>query len=232
MPHDGVGPTKNIGITPEDAATDYRRILGSGGETSRTPPSVIEQESELPRWAARAGRLLDRKEWLSPLIEGGQEHDMFLDELSNRVVKITTLGGWGRFPAARRNGTLGMRPATPLEYFDRMALSNQLFGDDVLFHGVIVDRHIPRIVISQKLIIGRKSTVEEIDSVMKSFGFDRIAKGISMFENREKNLAVFDAHDGNFLTGLSGQVFVIDVIPSQVTREIFAGFEKMRQLNG
>ena len=232
----GIGPRENQGIAPEAAAADFRGSMGSGGTPFGQAPSAIEQEIGLRRWAEGCGRLLDGDDWLILARKGGMEHDVWFDDASHRFVKITTIGGWGNTPTFRpRDGKIGLRPATPLEYLDRMALSNAIFGDDVLVHGVVMDRF-PRIVVSQALVVGERPTDEEIDAAMAVLGFSRVVPGSKLFtgEFGGEPLLIADAHGGNFLRleEPAGEVFAIDVIPATMTPDLLAGVENVIRAGG
>ena len=211
-------------LTSEEFLDQVERHLGKR-------PQLLNKKSDSTAGPKVAAGLLGQDEWLGDECDGGMEHTVYLSTEIGRVVKITTIGGWGNMPTFRpRDGKIGLRPATPLEYLDRMALSNAIFGDDVLVHGVVMDRF-PRIVVSQALVVGERPSDEEIDAAMAVLGFFRVVPGSKLFtgEFGGEQLLVADGHGGNFLRleEPAGEVFAIDVIPATLTSELLTGVENV-----
>ncbi len=70
--------------------------------------------------------------------------------------------------------------ATALEYLERLAISNEVFGDDLTLHGVYRDKHgNVNIVTSQSDKAGMPMTAAQIVLAMASHGF--ISLGSSAF---------------------------------------------------
>ena len=75
------------------------------------------------------------------------EHRIRYGPAANRVIKITLPGQYGRCGRLNHSATpdlqpheaLRLGPGTLLEYLDRMALHNELFGDDVRVLGAVKD---------------------------------------------------------------------------------------------
>jgi hypothetical protein len=227
---DGNGPGENQGIAPEAAAADLRgsvrAVRTASGETR--DPGIIDQIFGLTQWGAIAGRFLEAGGWLRPAKNGGMEHELWFNAAQQRYVKITLPGRYGQYPTPRPDGTPGLRPATPLEYLDRLALSNRLFADDWLVEGLVESPAGPRIVTSQPVIVGERPDEAEIDAYMGALGFQRMP-GKSYFLNEESRIAVFDGHEGNFLRGEEGQIFAIDVIPVPLSPALWRSLQAVRR---
>ena len=84
------------------AALDHLRgSLPANGSPSGTP-TLARQKEDLRQWAGRLGLLLTFSQLPSKIVRGGQEHELFHDELTDRYVKVT------------RNGVFGLSPCIEL----------------------------------------------------------------------------------------------------------------------
>lgn len=110
---------------------------------------------------------------------------------------------------------ISLRPATPLEYLDRLALYNELFGDDVEFIGLVRQRGGLSLVISQIFLTGGKPSIPQIASFMSGQGFRKLGD-VNAYYRAEDRLAVFDAHARNFVL-TEGIPVPFDVIPQIVS---------------
>lgn len=148
------------------------------------------------------------------------EHEVVFDHRNQTVIKITLPGFYGntlRF----RDGAIGLGPATPLEYLDRWALSNELFEDESSVLGLVQNAAGPRIAVAQPLAVGQRPEREEISGFMNSLGFARV-RDTNLFFDFNRDLLVGDAHPGNFLRNNDGQIFAIDVLPVKATGKLLA----------
>lgn len=143
------------------------------------------------------------------------EHDLWFEESTQRFIKITQPGGFGRM-AKIENGRIWMRPAPPLVYLRRLSLGNEWFADDWRVVGVLIDRGFIRMVTSQPLVVGERPEQAEVIEYLGKLGFDRVGEEHA-FCHRHRRLAVFDTHRGNFLRGGEGQIFAIDVITMELS---------------
>lgn len=66
-----------------------RGSLPGNGEASG-PPSLAWQKSRLLQWADHLGLLLNSTDLPEKLIRGGQEHELFHDQLTDRYIKVTS----------------------------------------------------------------------------------------------------------------------------------------------
>jgi Serine/Threonine/Tyrosine Kinase found in polyvalent proteins len=149
-----------------------------------------------------------------------------------RVIKITYPAQYGLRMRLMRPPTrlpdqlsdiIGLRPATPLEYLDRLALHNELFGDDMEFLGLVRQRGGLSMVTSQIFLRGEKPAIPQIEAFMAENGFRRL-RGENAYFRAADHLAVFDAHARNFVL-TDGVPVPFDVIPQIVTGRMEALLE-------
>lgn len=163
-------------------------------------------------------------EWLTTARRGGAEHFIQHVSGSDRLIKITYPSQFGLrmrliLPAGvLPNGledAFSLRPATPLEYLNRMALHNELFGRSVEFLGLVRQKGGLSFVISQIFLVGGKPSIPQIASFMSGQGFRRLGDE-NAYYRAEDHLAVFDAHARNFVL-TEGVPVPFDVIPQIVS---------------
>lgn len=202
-------------------ALDFlRRGLSADRGTSGTP-TLARQKTDLCQWAESHGRLLTGDVLPATTIRGGQEHNLFHDEIRDRYLKVTRHGVFGLSPGielalvsssqdARR---FHLWEASPLEYLERLHLQNQLVPGMNALEGVIVEAGAPgdiAIVTSQPRFDLVPVTTAEIDAWFAAQGFAKITD--AAYYRAEDNLGIFDAHDKNLVR--AGDVLVpFDVIP-------------------
>jgi len=217
---------KTRGDSPQAAAREFRSLLGASEGVpgqSGTDPDILEQLGGLEAWAEARGELAGGG-WLTEAQCGGAEHFIQHAAGDERLVKVTYPGEYGLrmrlvLPAGtmpdRLSDAIGLGPATPLQYLDRLALHNDLFGDDVEFLGLVRQRGRLSMVISQIFLRGEKPEIPQIESFMADNGF-RKAGGENVYFRTEDRLAVFDAHARNFVL-TEGVPVPFDVIPQYVS---------------
>jgi hypothetical protein len=195
------------GSHPGTVATDLRRSLGAGGEP---PWGLFLQQEALASWATENGLWIERRSIGLRSESPGVEHEITFDEARQRFIKITQPGSYGHVGSCRW-GKLELVQAKPLEYLDRLAFSDDLFGDGTTVLGAIAHESGLRIVTAQPLIVGTRPSGEDIISWMHSLGF--AAAGQKTYWNAAEGLAIFDAHPGNVLKVPGGRLCPIDIIP-------------------
>ena len=140
-------------------------------------------------------------------IASGQEHFVYLDPSSDRVIKIT------------RNCAYGLSGYAH-EYLNYLLLSNEIFHDDIRVEGVVQindvdhDELFAAIVISQPFIQGERPTEEEITIWFQKYNY--VAVGKHDFTNREEGIHATDAHTGNLIKVESGELVPIDVLLERI----------------
>lgn len=170
---------------------------------------LIREQESLVSWAEGCGKLLCKdlyREWVGACeaIATGQEHIVYLDPPRNRVVKITKPPGYGVTGESHR-------------YLSFLALSNELFFDDIQIEGVVIiydemnEENFAAIIISQPFIYGVRPTEEEIEEWFRQYGFKKIQRH-TYFSEAQK-IRVEDAHIGNLIKVDGGELIPIDVLP-------------------
>lgn len=201
----------------ESALHVLRRCKTADGAHPPGSPGALREnlvrERDTPiDWASGTGLILDGKSYLSRVFGGGAEHDVFLDQSTQRYVKLArrfglTIGTSFRM-GKRTQKYLGVpfvRDATQLEYLERLALVNEVFADDIRLEGVITGES-EAIVTSQSVVHGRSATPDEIIRWMALLGFSAVENVIAgrrdsaSFFRASDGVAAFDAHGENVLT--------------------------------
>jgi hypothetical protein len=124
-------------------------------------------------------------------IGGATEHDVFLAEDGQRVVKVTLPPHFG----AR---------GEVLEYVRNASWANELFGDDIWLVGIVETDGGPAIVTSQPFIPGREPTLAEIVDWFESMGY--VPDGYLKWRHPETGAVIADAHSGNLVMTEEGMV--------------------------
>ena len=210
---------ENAGNLIFEALNYLKGSLSADGGSCR-PPNLARQKEDLHRWASGLGLLLSPSELPSKVFRGGQEHDLFHDEASDRYFKVTRNGIFGLSPgidlqlvsSGKDGRCFHLWEATPLEYFERLHLQNQLVPGLNAFEGIIVQPNDDiAIVTSQPRFDIVKVTSSEIEEWFKRLGFEKIVE--SAYYRSSDNLGVFDAHEKNLVRGDQEVLIPFDVIP-------------------
>lgn len=204
------------GSHPGTAAADLRASLGASGEP---PWGLFLQQEALLAWAGKNQRLISRKDIRLASQSPGIEHEVIFDSARQRFIKITQPGSYGHTGSCRW-GKLELIQAKPLEYFDRLAMVDDLFADGTTILGAITHAAGPRIVTAQPLVVGVRPSREQIIQWLRGPGF--VPVGPKTYWHDGERLALFDAHPGNVLQIPSGQLCPIDIIPVKADREMTA----------
>lgn len=205
------------------AALDFLRGVLRGGGEIHWKADARRQKGCLEEWAKNLGCLLIPESILPRLKRGGQEHDYFLDDETDRCVKVTRNGVFGLSPGielalvpadqdARR---FHLWEATPLEYLERLRLQNLITPGLNRLEGIIVEENDLAICISQPRFELIAVTEDEIDSWFVAQGFQIVTS--AAYYREEDNLGIFDAHDKNVVRSSvdPGTLIPFDVIPVQ-----------------
>lgn len=123
--------------------------------------------------------------------------------------------------------------ALPSEYLARLALSNDLFGDDVRLEGIA--REVGELVVftSQPTIVGEAARPDEIIAFMEKRWLRRIggealghAGALSFYRDLDQ-VAVFDAHPANVLKDDAGRILPIDLIAIRASESLAVQLDKL-----
>ncbi len=200
------------------AALDHLRGSVSSDGTALGTPSGARQKEGLREWARSLGLLLSPSDLPAKVVRGGQEHDLFHDETTDRYFKVTRDGIFGLSPGielalvssnqdARR---FHLWEATPLEYLERLHLQNQLVPGLNHLEGVLDQGDDLAVVTSQPRFDIVAVTQPEIDAWFAAHGFEKVTE--CGYYRAEDNLGIFDAHTKN-LVRFQDDLIPFDVIP-------------------
>lgn len=181
-------------------------------------PSLARQKENLREWARGLGLLLSQSDLPPKVVRGGQEHDVYHDEATDRYFKVTRDGVFGFSPGielalvsssedARR---FHLWEASPIEYLERLLLQNELIPGLNRLEGVIDQGDDLAVVTSQPRFDIVAVTQEEIDAWFVTQGFEKVTA--CGYYRAEDNLGVFDAHTKN-LVRFEDTLIPFDVIP-------------------
>ncbi len=180
-----------------------RRLLADLGRSDGTDVSQrIRQEAEsVVSWARESNRLLDPQRFgrlaaRYPQLGGQSEHTVFHIQSRNRVIKFTLPPNFGAQGEA-------------IDYLNNLEAANQVFGDDILLHGVLETKRGPALVISQPFVTGAVPTSEEVATWFEANGYQ--SKGHNRWENDTTGAEIADAHVGNLIKINDGELVPIDL---------------------
>jgi hypothetical protein len=176
------------------------------------------QIRDLLAWARETGRLIEPATYSALAERGGKEHRVWLDESRQFYFKATYPNRFGFSVIAGPAELPALVAATPLEYFERLLLQNTLFGDQIRLEGIAIEQTGVIVVTSQPNITGQSVTQEEIFEFMRGLWFQLLLglplgnPGALAFYRDLDEIAVFNAHAGNFVKDTNGVVLPIDLI--------------------
>jgi hypothetical protein len=199
--------------SPESALGHLRTSVEAIRGASPRRSEFSLQFEGLVDWATKTNRLDSNAVAPRPADSKGQEHEVWFDDNSKRVLKATYPQSFGNIISEDGVGA-------PAAYLERLALQNEFFGDDVRVERIVNENGKLRVVTSQPYITGKSATDSEIESYFENIGFKPYsAGGKNFFYNPEHNLLAFDAHRGN-LINQDGNIIPIDVGIQKATPEI------------
>lgn len=155
-----------------------------------------------------------------PEREGGREHDLRMNSGSRIWLKFTKPWACG-YAVDVSGATPALFPATPLQYFERLRLQNQYFGDSIRFAGITADPRQRRIMISQPDIVGRPADWSELDDWFLHEGFSKLPRitlgGYDSAAFVGHGIGVFDVRPVNVVVDNNGAFLPIDLIVRRLT---------------
>ena len=208
-------PTLKGDLSPDSSPAETLDSLAKAiqqGSHGAVPPNGWENHAEglqagmVGAWARSNGKLIDRadlgqrvRQWIDDgaQLTSGQEHDVYRDAVSNRVIKVTKEGAYG----AKGLGN----------YVNNIRRSNAQLGDDIQIVGVVENKNSgwPHLIISQPFIKGRSATTAEIQHYMGTHGFYRVSD--VTYYNPSTGEAISDAREANVMQGVDGLTHPFDV---------------------
>lgn len=162
---------------------------------------IAEEAKSVREWAASTGRLIDQDGFSSLAqdcehLAGESEHDLFHVEGTGRVVKATIPPNFGAQGAA-------------MAYLINLANSNAMFGDEIVFHGVLEESEGLAFVISQPYIHGVRPDRQDIATWFISQGYTEV--GHNRWYHDAAGHDIADTHEGNLIKTQAGDLVPIDV---------------------
>ena len=200
----GSNSTKTRGKNRESAKESLRQWLidelgtSDGADVSQR---LRQEAKSMVSWAREKGWLIDPQGFgeitaRHPSLGGQSEHVVFRPENSDRVIKLTippTFGGQN----------------FALSYLSNIDASNRLFGDDIIFHGILETAEGPSMVTSQPFVDGTSPTAKEVASWFEAAGYE--SSGYHRWSNAETKTEIADAHVGNLIKTADGELVPIDL---------------------
>jgi hypothetical protein len=179
----------------------------------------------LETWARETGCWRERLSDFGTFVEGGAGHR--IQRGDDVYLKATHPGRCG-FTVIATPGGPTLTHALPGEYLRRLLASNRIFNDDVRLLGFTKEDGQMVVITAQPTIVG--DGVEPVD--MLAFfeslyfihvpGFTAGYKGAMTFYRDLDQMAVFDAHAGNFLQDRSGLILPIDGVVVECDEQLAA----------
>lgn len=145
-----------------------------------------------------------------------------MDEQSGVVFKSTHPGKFGYFVdvelihprgwKAKPRITAGLVDASPDEYLFRLAMQNELFGDDIRVVGVARFPQGVSVITTQPFYEGERTEQADIDSWFEHRGWRKLPDKAGAFHAAVTDLLVMDALPRNVLTLRDGSRMPFDVV--------------------
>lgn len=206
----------------EDVLQEFGRCLQPNGPYGGFDECCLREESfrRLVLWAKEVGVFYQD---LIPDRNGGREHDVTHDCLTKTWLKFTKPSSAG-FTVDFDDEYPYIINALPQQYFARLLLHNEIFGDNISFVGVSGPEYKPRIITRQLDASGEPTNHNDILTLMTLLGFDRLNldKPVGYLNSMafmSGNVAVFDLHGANVIKTSDDLLIVIDCIPVILNNE-------------
>lgn len=199
---------KHPGVSPGLAL----EFLCSGEKADRAGAGDGGQIGRLRTWCQAQGLRVPKSALELRLVGAGAEHEVYFDEQGQRAWKVTHDYRFGH--GLKEEGVL----ATPMDYLERLQWQNELFGDDIIFHGLLESSAGSRLVSSQSWVTGMPgrpvATQEMIDAFLADFGFARSTRYPDgyIYYSSAMNLVIGDAQPSNVLLDENGVLRPIDLV--------------------
>jgi len=144
-----------------------------------------------------------------PPDDEGNEHQVWYLADRRAVIKATWPDYFGVLVIHRPNEE---PKASPIDYLERWALHNDLFGDDVRFLGALRSSSGLRLLIQQPAIAGTPASDAQIDQFFTSSGWSRfVAGGNVAYFDSNRQVVISDTHRGNIILMDDGLLAPIDL---------------------
>lgn len=133
-----------------------------------------KEKAALHIWAKERNLILPPSFKMPPESKS-REHDVIYDEESGLWLKYTKPNAAGYAVEWDTQGNPYMVSAFPIEYFQRLRLQNELFGDNIQLKGLWCDLNGGwRIVTTQPHVKGTQPTSDELVHAFVALGFEKL----------------------------------------------------------
>jgi hypothetical protein len=222
LPHAENQPAE--GFHPAEVLSGLREIRATKPEGSGLAREIrTDREVEsLVAWADARGLLSTRSRPPQPDDLTGGEHSVEINEALGMVFKSTHPGKFGysadvelvhpRGWKSKPRITAGLVDASPEEYLFRLAMQNELFGDEIRVMGLARFPQGVSVLTTQPFYEGERTEQTHIDAWFESPGWSKLADKPGAFYDAVKNLLVMDALPRNVLTLRNGNLMPFDVV--------------------
>ena len=197
-------PTASAESTAQSLARRLEKDL-SGSHGDNLQERIRREAQSILQWGDQSGRILETqgvyrllRDWKK--LGGQSEHTVFHIESLGRIIKFTIPPNFGA------QGSL--------QYLANIDACNRLFGDDIIFHGILPSEEGPAFLISQPYVDGTEPTLEEVAKWFTDQGY--ISNGHNRWFHPITGVDVADAHTGNLIKSSDGELIPIDL---QVLKE-------------
>lgn len=209
------------GRTAQDAGRSAQALIGclqstlAGLDQADAAQRLHTETQSLLAWAEHEARLISPDELAAiagptPDLEGASEHDVLLDPIAGRVIKLTKPPNFGARGVA-------------IDYLTNLLACRHLLAFDWRFEGILNTSEGARIVSSQPFIRGENPTVEHIADHFANLGFTQGPHAHTFV--REDGITIADARPDNILRDPDGILMPIDVHILGVTLDQLPGLD-------
>jgi len=203
-----------------DVARGVAGDVGTEHGTAAFSSERLEQQvTALREWAERSGLLIEPN--LIPLrLRGGREHHLIDPQAaSDRIVKVTIGPEFGFYAACLPQSQyrdvchwFTTVEATPLQYFHRLLLLNELFPRcHTRLAGFVWSGSRLHALTAQLIAQGRPASLHEITVWLQGLGYHFISAWT--WFHPESGVALFDVLEKNVMCCDDGEIVPFDVIP-------------------
>lgn len=205
----------------ESAIHDFRRVLPADGEIDGTE-DYVDRSEQFQRIESEAQRLGYLYAGLGPQVEGGREHDLIYDEATGSVLKFTKPSS-AAFVIEILDGRPRLSNGDPIEYLERIALHEEIFGLGSSFVGIGGEKNNRRIITRQNLVKGKPAWWPDITKMMvNDLGFRKLNGNfgigyVDSYAYVREDVAVFDMRPANVFETADGILIAVDSIPLRIT---------------
>jgi hypothetical protein len=224
MPNANRNDPENPGHDPGAILTELCRLCSAEPEglgLAREIRADRESESLATLFDAKGALWTEAAPPQSDELTGG-EHLVYLDESHARVFKATKPGKFGfsvgpelvrgRDRRTTPRITVGLIDATPAEYLARLAWQNELFGDRIRVHGMVVYPGGSAVLTTQPFVWGERTPQDLIDQWFQASDWLPLPRKEGAFYHPLRDLLILDALPRNVLTRPDSAVFPFDVV--------------------